>query len=176
MNEPRRWTFLCIWYENSWFRVYEVKRLCFPLYMALCMPFLLRQRTSRVYQDHLHLCSVLTSFLPPVHNQGVSLAPNQGLALWKIFLPTTGSFFVLNLTDLFCMIPEPAPCGGRFPCSFLILFSFCHSWIQFSTFTVENSIQLWQDTTFLLMVVMPPASAVFWCLPTVLTHHNPHLL
>ena len=123
MNEPRRWTFLCIWYENSWFRVYEVKRLCFPLYMALCMPFHLRQRTSRVYQDHLHRCSVLTSFLPPVHNQGVSLAPNQGLALWKIFLPTTGSFFVLILTDLFCTIPKPAPCGGRFPRSFLIQLS-----------------------------------------------------
>ena len=176
MNEPRRWTFLCIWYENSWFRVYEVKRLCFPLYMALCMPFLLRQRTSRVYQDHLHRCSVLTSFLPPVHNQGVSLAPWQGLALWWLFLPTTGSFFVLNLTDLFCTIPKPAPCGGRFPCSFLILFSFCHSWIQFSTFTAENSIQLWLGTTFLLMVVMLPASAVFWCLPTVLPHHNQHLL
>ena len=43
---------------------------------------------------------VLTSFVPPVHNQGVSLAPLQGLALWKIFLPTTGSFFVLLITDL----------------------------------------------------------------------------
>ena len=94
VNEPRRWTFLCIWYENSWFRVYEVKRLCFPLYMALCMPFHLRQRTSRVYQDLLHRCRVLTSFLPPVHNQGVSFAPLQGHALWKIFLPTTGSYFV----------------------------------------------------------------------------------
>ena len=69
--------------------------------MALCMPFHLRQRTSRVYQDHLHFCRVLTSFVPPVHNQGVSLAPLQGLALWKIFLPTTGSFFVFSLTDLF---------------------------------------------------------------------------
>ena len=97
MNEPRRWTFLCIWYKNSWFRVYEVKRLCFSFYMALCMPFHLRQRTSRVYQDLLHLCWVLTSFVPPVHNQGVSLAPCQGLALWKLFLPTTGSFFVLIL-------------------------------------------------------------------------------
>ena len=26
---------------------------------------------------------VLTSFVPPVHNQGVSLAPRQGHALWK---------------------------------------------------------------------------------------------
>ncbi len=37
---------------------------------------------------------VLTSFVPPVHNQGASSAPNQGHALWKIFLPATGSFFV----------------------------------------------------------------------------------
>ena len=44
---------------------------------------------------------VLTSFVPPVHNQGVSLAPLQGHALWKIFLPTTGSFFVISLTDLY---------------------------------------------------------------------------
>ena len=29
MNEPKEWTFLCIWYENSWFWVYEVKRLLF---------------------------------------------------------------------------------------------------------------------------------------------------
>ena len=93
MNEPRGWTFLCIWYESRGFRVYEVKRHCFSFYMALCMPIHLRQRTSRVYQDHLHLCRVLTSFVPPVHNQGVSLAPLQGHALWKIFLPTTGSFF-----------------------------------------------------------------------------------
>ena len=43
---------------------------------------------------------VLTSFVPPAHNQGVSLAPCQGLALWKIFLPTTGSFFVnITFTD-----------------------------------------------------------------------------
>ena len=94
MNEPRRWTFLCIWYENRGVGVYEIERLPFPLYMALCMPLLLRQRTSRVYQDHPHLFGVLTSFVPPVHNQGVSLAPLQGHALWKIFLPATGSFFV----------------------------------------------------------------------------------
>ena len=43
---------------------------------------------------------VLTFFVPPAHNQGVSLAPCQGLALWKIFLPTTGSFFVnITFTD-----------------------------------------------------------------------------
>ena len=53
MNEPRKWIFLSIWYKNSGIRVYEVKRLCFSFYMALCMPFPLRRRTSRVYQDHL---------------------------------------------------------------------------------------------------------------------------
>ena len=58
---------------------------------------------------------VLTSFVPPVHNQGVSPAPNQGHALWKIFLPTTGSFFILSITDLIGMLTKPAPCGGRFP-------------------------------------------------------------
>ena len=118
------WAFLCIWYENSWFWVHEIKRLGFPFYMALCIPIHLRQRTSRVYQDHPHFCRVLTSFVPPVHNQGVSLAPCQGHALWKIFLPTTGSFFVLSLTDLFCTIHKPAPFGGRFPSPFLIPFSF----------------------------------------------------
>lgn len=118
------WAFLCIWYKNSWFWVHEVKRLAFPFYMALCIPIHLRQRTSRVYQDHQHLCRVLTSFVPPVHNQGVSLAPLQGHALWIIFLPTTGSFFVISLTDLSHMLPSPAPFGGRFPGSFPILSSF----------------------------------------------------
>ena len=98
-------------------------------YMAFCIPIHLRQRTSRVYQDHRHLCRVLTSFVPPVHNQGVSLAPLQGHALWIIFLPsigmtTTGSFFVISLTDLSHMLPSPAPFGGRFPGSFPILSSF----------------------------------------------------
>ena len=91
--------------------------------MALCMPLLLRQRTSRVYQDHPHFFGVLTSFVPPVHFQGVSLAPLQGHALWKLFLLTTGSFFVLSLTDLSHMLPSPAPFGGRFPDSIFILSS-----------------------------------------------------
>ena len=92
--------------------------------MALCMPFPLRQRTFRVYQNHLSFPEGLTSFVPPIHNQGVSLAPLQGPALWKIFLPTTGSFFVSILTDLFCRSPLPAPFGGRFPGLFLHAFSF----------------------------------------------------
>ena len=97
MNEPWRWTFLCIWYENSWFWVHEVKRLDISLYMALYIPIHLWRRTSRVYQDLPLLCRALTSFVPSAHNQGVSLAPLQGHALWWLFLPTTGSFFVLYL-------------------------------------------------------------------------------
>ena len=104
MNEPEEWRFLCIWYESRGGWVHEVKRRCLSFYMAFCIPILLRQRTSRVCQELQHFCRVLTSFVPPVHNQGVCLAPLQGHALWKIFLPTTGSFFVLSLTDLFCMI------------------------------------------------------------------------
>ncbi len=140
MNEPRGWTFLCIWYENRGVGVYEVERLHFPLYMALCMPLLLRQRTSRVYQDHPHFFGVPTSFVPPVHNQGASLAPNQGHALWKIFLLTTGSFFVLSITDLLCMIPSPAPFGWTF--SRIVPHTFqpsCHSWIQLSIKAIESS-------------------------------------
>ena len=38
---------------------------------------------------------VLTSFVPPAHNQGVDVAPLQGHALWKKFLSTTGSFYVI---------------------------------------------------------------------------------
>ena len=60
---------------------------------------------------------VLTSFVPPFHNQGVSLAPLQGHALWKIFLPAAGSFFVISLTDLHASLtgalrrtfPQPVP-------------------------------------------------------------------
>ncbi|MFZ2817474.1 MAG: hypothetical protein WAZ73_06825, partial [Blautia wexlerae] len=44
-------------------------------------------------------------FVLPAHNQGVSYAPIRGLAPWKIFLPTTGSFFVLLITD---SLPVPA--------------------------------------------------------------------
>ncbi len=113
MNEPRRWTFLCIWYENRGCRVYEIERLCFrstwpcvyPSFYGSVPPVSTRITGLRV----------LTSFVPPVHNQGAGSAPNQGLALWKIFLPATGSFFVLSIADSTGMSPGPAPCGGRFP-------------------------------------------------------------
>ena len=106
MNEPRGWTFLCIWYENRRFWVHEVKRHYFSFYMALCIPIHLRQRTSRIYQDHQLFRRVLTSFVPPVHNQGVSLAPLQGLCP-KVNIPADYWLIlcILSLTDLFCMNP-----------------------------------------------------------------------
>ena len=54
---------------------------------------------------------VPTSFVPPIHNQGVSLAPSQGHTLWTQFLLTAGSFFVCLITD---SLPAPAPFGGRY--------------------------------------------------------------
>ena len=77
------------------FWVYETERRFFrsawPLYarpsMAAHLPYL--PGSPSAYRR------VPTSFVPPAHNQGVSLAPQQGLAPWKIFLPTTGSFFVI---------------------------------------------------------------------------------
>ena len=140
MNEPRGWTFLCIWYENRGAWVHEAERLGFSFYMALCIPFLLRQRTSRVYQDHPYFCGVLTSFVPPVHNQGVSLAPLQGPALWKIFLPTTGSFFVISLTDLHGS--QAGTLRWTFPRLLPMTPSlFCHGWIQLPASSAGGSIQ-----------------------------------
>lgn len=139
--------------QNSWFRVYEVKYPSFPLYMALCTHFHLRQRTSCVYQNHLHFCQILTSFVPPVHNRGISLAPLQGHALWKIFLLTTGLFFVLSLTDLFRMIPGSAPCGGRFPGPFLTRFSLPVT-AEFSSRQSLPKTQFNRDRVFPALVVL----------------------
>ena len=66
---------------------------------------------------------VLTSFVPPAHNQGVSLAPCQGLALWKIFLPTTGSFFV-NITFTDWLPRDSAVPSGRSPPTFCLSLCF----------------------------------------------------
>ena len=60
---------------------------------------------------------VLTSFVLPAHNQGVSYAPLRGHAPWKIFLPTTRSFFVLLITDLLLV---PALCSVDVLCYILL--------------------------------------------------------
>ena len=147
--------------------------------MALCMPLLLRQRTSRVYQDHPHLFGVLTSFVPPVHNQGVSSAPLQGHALWIIFLPTTGSFFVISLTDLSHMLPSPAPFGGRFPGSFPILSSFPVT-AGFNSQSKFLKVQPNYDRALpacgLSSFITLPGSVVSSCRPSVFRHHSLHLL
>ena len=92
--------------------------------MALCMPFLLRRRTSRVYQDHLTL-SESPNFLRSAY-------PYPGCRLSSF----TGSCPMENIPAgyrlilwfccywLVCLIPFPAPSGGRFPGLFLIPFSF----------------------------------------------------
>ena len=83
---------------------------------------------------------VLTSFVPPVHNQGVSLAPLQGHALWKIFLPTTGSFFVISLTDLHGS--QAGTLRWTFPRLLPMTPSlFCHGWIQLPASSAGGSIQ-----------------------------------
>ena len=145
MNEPYGWTFLCIWYDNSWFRVYEVKRLYISLYMAFCIPFHLRQRTSRVYQDHLHFFRVLTSFVPPVHNQGVSLAPLQGLCPMENIPADYWLILCLSVTDSFSRFPHrhlsaDVPRSGSH-----VSKSSCHGWIQSSASIAKNSIQPCQE-------------------------------
>ncbi len=50
------------WYENIWFWVHEVKRLGFPFYIY---SLIYNSVPPLVYQDHLHFCRSLTSFIPP---------------------------------------------------------------------------------------------------------------
>ena len=119
----------------------------------------------------ISLCRVLTSLVPPVHNQGVSSAPLQGHALWIIFLPTTGSFFVCCITDFF---PVTAPSGGRFPVTFhLLLNSSYHGWSQPSSSLSEGLRPAMIHCFFLFMLL-----AVFQVLQCHLTssvRHNPRL-
>ena len=119
----------------------------------------------------ISLCRVLTSLVPPVHNQGVSSAPLQGHALWNIFLPTTGSFFVCCITDFF---PATAPSGERFPVTFLLFIaSSYHGWSQSSIFSFQRLRPAMIHCFFLFMLL-----AVFQVLQCHLTssvRHNPRL-
>lgn len=118
----------------------------------------------------ISLCRVLTSLVPPVHNQGVSSAPLQGHALWNIFLPTTGSFFVCCITDFF---PVTAPSGGRFPVTFhLLLNSSYHGWFQPSSFLSEGLRPAMIHCFFLFMLAV---FLVLRCHSASSDHHNPHL-
>ena len=119
----------------------------------------------------ISLCQVLTSLVPPIHNQGVSLAPLQGHALWKIFLPTTGSFFVCCITDFF---PATAPSGGRFPVtSHFFIASSYHGWSQPSILSFQRLRPAMIHCFFLFMLL-----AVFLVLryhSASSDHHNLHL-
>ncbi len=87
---------------------YTKQNVILVLYMAVCVA-LLSMAAKLPCLPGSPYSESLTSFVPPAHNQGVSLAPLQGLALWKLFLPTTGSFFVLGLADSrFCPSALPA--------------------------------------------------------------------
>ena len=75
--------------------------------------------------------SVPTSFVPPAHNQGVSSAFFQGRTLWKIFLLTTGSCFVIELLN---PALRSSTLRWTFYCCFrllnykLLCFAVCHGW------------------------------------------------
>ena len=119
----------------------------------------------------ISLCRVLTSLVPPVHNQGVSSAPLQGLALWCVFLPTTGSFFVSCITDFF---PATAPSGERFPVTFLLFIaSSYHGWSQSSIFSFQRLRPAMIHCFFLFMLLT--AFQVLQCQLTSSDRHNPRL-
>ena len=131
---------------------------------------------------------VLTSFVPPDHNQGVSLAPCQGLALWKIFLPTTGSFFVfitfadrLPVTALFpADVPLPRSAFSSASQQFFQSSVFFPAWLRSADRTLciwllTSTTSVFPRTTELLM--QPGHSLrVSWYLPASFLHHNLHLL
>lgn len=114
---------------------------------------------------------VLTSFVLPAHNQGVSYAPFRGHAPWKNFLPTTGSFFVCCITDFF---PVTAPSGGRFPVTFhLLLNSSYHGWSQPSSSLSEGLRPAMIHCFFLFMLLA--VFLVLRCHSASSDHHNLHL-
>ena len=141
MNEPRRWTFLCIWYENRGWRVHEVERLCFRSTWPCVYPSF--YGSAPPVSTRITVLRVLTSFVPPVHNQGVSSAPLQGHALWNIFLLTTGSFFVISLTDLYVFLGRHLA-ADVFPAGSHTFQLSCHRWIQLPATSAGGSVQLWQ--------------------------------
>ena len=98
-------------------------------------------------------------------------APLQGHALWNIFLPTTGSFFVCCITDFF---PVTAPSGGRFPVTFhLLLNSSYHGQSQPSSSLSEGLRPAMIHCFFLFMLLA--VFLVLRCHSASSDHHNPHL-
>ena len=108
---------------------YTKQNVFFVLFlMALYIHLHLWLGSSGVYLDML--LNVLTSFVLPIHNPGVSLAPCQGLALWNLFLPTTRSFFVF-ITDL---LSVTASFRWTFPITVCFLHPFTMIFFSYATF------------------------------------------
>ena len=142
--------------------------------MAFCVPLHLRQRTSRVYQDHLHFRRVLTSFVPPVHIRGVSLAPVQGLCPMENIPADYRLILCFSVTD-FCMIPIPAPFGRRFPGLFLMSPAFL---LRLDSVLCRLRRKLNPTVAgffifLLILTLMLPASAACGCHSSVFADHSP---
>ena len=120
------------------------------------------------------LC-VLTSLVPPVHNQGVSSAPNQGHMPYGdyFYRLLAHSLYVLLLTFFF---PATAPSGGRFPVTFhFFVLSSYHGWFQ--PFNPHFSkAQTGHDTLCLLLLMLLAAVQALQCLCASSLYHNPLLL
>ena len=107
MNKPKLCTFRCIMYRNSSQTSHKIK--CISFRFADLVYTLSSIASNLLYPPRSSLSpEVLTSFVLPAHNLDVSYALLWCHAPWKIFLPTTGSFFVLLITD---SLPVPALCS-----------------------------------------------------------------
>ena len=115
---------------------------------------------------------VLTSLVPPVHNQGVSSAPLQGHALWNIFLPTTGSFFVCFITDF---LPATALSVDVFLLHSDFYTSSYRGWSQHSSILYSNA-QTSHDILFSDIFMLPLQFPALRYHSASFDHHNLHLL
>ena len=118
---------------------------------------------------------VLTSFVPPVHDQGVSSAPLQGHALWKIFLPTTGSFFLCFITDFLSSFLQQHFSVDVFLLHSVFYSSSYRGWFQPSS-TLYSNAQTSHDILFPDIFMLPLQFPALRCRSTSSGHHNLHLL
>ncbi len=96
---------------------------------------------------------VLTSLVPPVHNQGVSSAPNQGHMPYGKYSCRllAHSLYVLLLTF---SLPAAALFSGRFPVAFRFFISSYRGWSQHSSILFSNA-QTNHDILFSDIFMLP---------------------
>lgn len=117
---------------------------------------------------------VLTSLVPPVHYQGVSLAPLQGLALWNIFLPTTGSFFVSFITDFLPSCNSTSQ--WTFSCCIPVFYTSSYrGWSEHSSILCSNA-QTNHDILFPDIFMLPLSFPALRYHSASSDHYNRHLL